>query len=166
MITTMDIIIRKYESQDIKAMTQIWNTVVEEANAFPQIEKLTLESAKEFFASQSYTGVAVNGEEVLGLYILHPNNIGRCGHLANASYAVKSGSRGRKIGEKLVRDCMAQGRELGFKILQFNAVVCTNIAAIHLYEKLGFQRLGTIPKGYLLKEGSYADILLFYIELD
>jgi L-amino acid N-acyltransferase YncA len=162
----MDILIRKYQEHDLGAMTQIWNTVVAEANAFPQIEKLTLETAKEFFASQSYTGVAVAGETVLGLYILHPNNIGRCGHLANASYAVKNGYRGCKIGEKLVRDCLTQGHKLGFKILQFNAVVCTNIAAIHLYEKLGFHCLGTVPKGFLLENGSYTDILLFYIELD
>lgn len=161
----MDIVIRQYREQDIQSMLEIWNTVIEEANAFPQMEKLTLKTAREFFASQSYAGVAVDDEKVIGLYILHPNNVGRCGHLANASYAVKSGLRGHKIGEKLVRDSMQQGHNLGFKILQFNAVVCTNTTAIHLYQKLGFHHLGTVPNGFRLKDGSYTDILLFYIEL-
>lgn len=162
----MEILIRKFTDDDVVPMLEIWNAIIDEANAFPQIEKLTYDTAKDFFASQSYTGVALHGEELVGLYILHPNNIGRCGHLANASYAVKSGCRGLKIGEKLVLDCMKKGQNLGFKILQFNAVVSSNIAAIQLYKKLGFHSLGTVPKGYMLKDGSYTDILLFYKELE
>ena len=51
--------------------------------------------------------------------------------------------RGQHIGEKLVKDCMNQGKALGFKILQFNAVVETNMGARHLYEKMGFRRAKT-----------------------
>jgi len=162
----MDIVIRKYKDKDISSMINIWNTVVEEANAFPQVDKLTMEEAEAFFAAQTFTGVAVDGEEILGLYILHPNNIGRCGHIANASYAVKDGCRGRKIGEKLVRNSLEKGRELGFKTMQFNAVVCTNASAIHLYDKIGFHRLGVIPNGFLLGDGNYTDIILYYIVLE
>jgi RimJ/RimL family protein N-acetyltransferase len=50
-------------------------------------------------------------------------------------------------------------------VLQFNAVVETNEYAIRLYEKLGFTRLGTIPEGFLYKDGGYKDIVLFYHEL-
>jgi len=103
---------------------------------------------------------------VVGLYILHPNNVGRCGHLANASYAVKEGCRGQHIGEMLVRHCIQQAALCGFRILQFNAVVATNKAARHLYEKIGFQRLGTVPKGFLMKNGQYEDIVLYYIECE
>ncbi len=99
---------------------------------------------------------------VVGLYILHPNNIGRCGHIANASYAVDSRCRGRHLGEKLVSDCLLQGKAHGFKLLQFNAVVENNIHARHLYERLGFTQLGTIPGGFLMKDGSYQNICLYY----
>lgn len=66
------------------------------------------------------------------------------------------------IGEKLVTDCLAQGKENGFKILQFNAVVKSNLSARHLYKKLGFVELGTIPNGFLLKSGDYEDIVIYY----
>ena len=62
----------------------------------------------------------------------------------------------------MVKHCMEQGRELGFRVLQFNAVVRTNASAIHLYEKLGFVRLGFVPGGFLMKDGSFEDIVLFY----
>lgn len=163
----MKTIVRCYKSADVERMVTIWNQVVDEGIAFPQEELLTETSGKEFFLTQSYCGVAVNQEDsrVIGLYILHPNNVGRCGHIANASFAVESDCRGEHIGEKLVRDCMAQAGKLGFKILQFNAVVATNVHARHLYERLGFKQLGTIPQGFRLKSGEYEDICPYYTEV-
>lgn len=161
----MEIVIRKYQKTDIPFMAEIWNHVVEEANAFPQIEKLSEKDAEEFFSTQTYTGVAIGENQVLGLYVLHPNNVGRCGHIANASYAVRENCRGLHIGEKLVRHSLKTAREAEFSIMQFNAVVRTNTGAIHLYERLGFQKAGVIPNGYLLGNGSYEDIIIFYISL-
>lgn len=163
----MDIFVREYQEKDIAAMVEIWNEVVEQGVAFPQEEFLTPESGAEFFAAQTYNGVAVQKDsgEIVGLYILHPNNIGRCGHICNASYAVKTQHRGRRIGEKLVLDCIEQGRNHGFTVLQFNAVVASNVHARHLYERLGFIQLGVIPKGFRMKDGHFEDICPYYREL-
>ena len=158
-------IIREYKSGDVAAMIRIWNKVVEDGVAFPQEECLDEESGREFFAAQSYCGVAENDGAVVGLYILHPNYAGRLGHIANASYAVDSDCRGMHIGEKLVMDCLAQAKRLGFGILQFNAVVECNIHARHLYERLGFVQIGAVPKGFRMKDGSFENICLYYHEL-
>lgn len=158
-------IVRKYKNEDIDQMVKIWNEIVEEGIAFPQEELLDYDSGTEFFSSQSYCGAAVEDDKVYGLYILHPNNIGRCGHICNASYAVASYSRGKHIGEKLVLDCIRTAKELGFSILQFNAVVESNIHARHLYERIGFTQLGTIPKGFRMKDGHFENICPYYIEL-
>ena len=151
----------------IPAAIAIWNQVVEDGVAFPQTEPLTLAEGTAFFAEQTLTAVAVDeaSGEVLGMYILHPNNIGRCGHLANASYAVARHARGRGVGEALVRDSLRQAKAFGFTVMQFNAVVATNRVALHLYEKVGFTRLGVIPRGFRLPDGTYADIVPHYIEL-
>ena len=154
--------IRAYSLSDLPAMIGIWNEVVEDGVAFPQEEKLTLRTGAEFFAAQTYCGVAEAGGVVAGLYILHPNNIGRCGHICNASYAVASAYRGRHIGEALVKDCLKQAAENGFRILQFNAVVESNVHARHLYERLGFVQLGVIPGGFRMKDGHYENICPYY----
>lgn len=162
----MSVSIREYRSEDVQKAVEIWNEVVRAGNAFPQLELLDEKTGDEFFRSQSYTGIAAEESgEIVGLYILHPNNVGRCGHICNASYAVRSGLRGRHIGEALVRDCIKTAKRLGFGILQFNAVVRTNKPALALYEKLGFVKLGVIPKGFLMKDGTYEDIIPHYIEL-
>ena len=75
---------------------------------------------------------------------------------------MKSSARGLHVGEQLVRHCLNKGHELGFRILQFNAVVKSNLSAHHLYEKLGFVKLGVVPGGFLLKDGNYEDIVLYY----
>lgn len=160
------ICVEKYSADDLSAMIRIWNEVVEEGVAFPQEELLDTQSGGEFFASQTFCGVAKDDSgTVLGLYILHPNNVGHCGHICNASYAVSSGSRGLHIGEQLVLDCIKQAKEHGFGVLQFNAVVESNIHARHLYERIGFTQLGTIPDGFRMKDGTYANICPYYISL-
>lgn len=163
----MSITIRAYQPEDLSQMIDLWNEIVEEGIAFPQEKLLTPQTGAEFFSSQTYSGVAVNTDtgKICGLYILHPNNVGRCGHICNASYAVRSEIRGLHIGEKLVSDCLVQGKEHGFRVLQFNAVVATNIHARHLYERLGFTQLGTIPNGFRMKDGHYEDICPYYREL-
>jgi len=160
----VEVEIREFSKQDIKEMIFIWNQVVEDGVAFPQMDCLDAESGLEFFASQSFTGVAVDKDSnsIVGLYILHPNNIGRCGHICNASYAVLADMRGHHLGEQLVKHCLAKGKELGYKILQFNAVVSSNYSALKLYEKLGFVKLGLIPGGFLMKNGEYQDIIPHY----
>ena len=93
--------VRAYVEADLPRMMLIWNQGVEDGVAFPQLDLLTPETARAFFAAQSFAAVAEENGEVIGLYILHPNNEGRCGHIANASYAVERGARDRGAGEAL-----------------------------------------------------------------
>ena len=159
-------VVRHYNQQDLQAMIAIWNEIVEDGIAFPQEEILDLHTGSDFFSAQSYVGVAEDDSlGIVGLYILHPNNVGRCGHICNASYAVSSSCRGKHIGEALVKDCIEQAKAIGFAILQFNAVVESNIHARHLYERLGFVQIGTIPKGFRMKDGHFENICPYYYML-
>lgn len=161
-IPVSDFLIRAYMPEDLPSMIRIWNQVVEDGVAFPQLDELTFETGSAFFAAQTYCAVAESNGEVVGLYILHPNNEGRCGHICNASYAVERSWRGKGAGRLLVQDCLSQGKQHGFSILQFNAVVASNLRARALYESLGFVQLGVIPGGFLMKDGHYEDIIPYY----
>ena len=163
----MAIAIKTYQPEDVPALVEIWNEVVEQGIAFPQKAPLTNQIGAAFFAKQSCTAAAYDTEtaEIVGMYILHPNNVGRCGHICNASYAVRRDFRGEHIGEKLVLDCLAQAKVKGFRIMQFNAVVANNTHALHLYERIGFTRLGVIPQGFRMPDGHYEDIIPHYYML-
>ena len=143
---------RPYREEDLPAMAEIWNEVVEAGNAFPQTKSLTLEEARAFFAEQSHAAVATVGGRICGL----------CGHVANASFAVAGASRGEGIGRLLVEDCLRQAAACGFRGLQFNAVVASNERARSLYESLGFARIGMIPGGFCNKDDVYEDMYIYY----
>ena len=88
-----------YTEADLDGMIAVWNEVVEEGMAFPQMETLDHKTGVEFFGKQDFVGVAKVDGEVAGLYILHPNNVGRCGHHFNA--VVKGNDRAIRLYEKL-----------------------------------------------------------------
>lgn len=161
----MELEMKEFEARQLPEMTEIWNDVVEEGVSFPGDRVLSEKEAFEMFREQTSTVCAMLNGKTVGVYILHPNNIGRCGHIANASYAVRQGYRGEGIGRKMVRHCLENAKAKGFRGLQFNAVVATNQAAIHLYESLGFEKIGKITDGYRLKDGSYEDIYIFFYYL-
>lgn len=101
--------IRPYEEKGRPAMTAIWNEVVAAGVAFPQTEPLTLEEARSAIAE-------TDSGEVAGPYILHPDHIGRCGHIANASCAASSARRGKHLGEARIRDCLHADWDCGFRL--------------------------------------------------
>lgn len=120
----MNITVRMYQDSDVSAMVRIWNEVVEEGLAFPQEENLTEETGRAFFREQTHCGVAVNeAGTVLGMYILHPNNVGRCGHICNTRYAVAAAIQTAK--EKFAAD---------------RITIEAQVYARTLYEKAGFRQ--------------------------
>lgn len=157
-------IIREYSSTDLPQLLLIWNEIVREGNYFPQDEEMNLEQAARFFAGQTEVFLATE-DALLGFYILHPNDIGRKAHIANASYGVAKSARGKGIGRRLVEHSLEQTKKHGFVALQFNAVVSSNTNAISLYEDLGFRHIGTTPKGFRQKDASLADALIYYHEV-
>lgn len=159
----MEFTVRAYQEEDIPAMINLWNEVVTAGQAFPQEMPETGATGASFFGGQSYCGVAIDSVgQVGGLYILHPNNVGRCGHICNASYAVAAAHKRKGIGKMLVLDSLETGKRLGFKIMQFNAVTSDNLAANSLYSSLGFTPLGEIPGGFRRPDGNYQNIRLYY----
>ncbi len=159
--------ITEFNDENALEAIAIWNKVVIDGRAFPQSEPFGTEDGKKFFEGQTYTGVAYDSEtkEIVGVYILHPNFVGRCSHICNTSYAVKAGKRGLGIGEAIVTHSFQKARECGFKVLQLNAVIASNAPALGLYKKLGMTPLGAIKDGFLNIDGEYEDIIPHYISL-
>ena len=60
---------------------------------------------------------------------------------------------------------ISMAKEKGFRIMQFNAVVASNTHALHLYERIGFTKLGIIPGGFRMPDGHYEDIIPHYYVL-
>ncbi|WP_130797774.1 GNAT family N-acetyltransferase [Streptomyces otsuchiensis] len=93
--------------------------------------------------------VAVDDEgTVLGSAKMYRNQGGNGAHVASASYMVDPKASGRGVGRGLVEESLAWAREAGFRAMQYNAVVETNVHAVKLYLALGFTVVGTVPEAF------------------
>lgn len=150
----MNIEMRRITSENVHEAVMIWNKVVEDGVAFPQTEPLDDDTGAEFFASQDYTAVAFDTDtaEVVGMYILHPNNVGRCGHICNASYAVRSDMRGKHIGELLVTDCLKKGKGARLQDTPVQCGSCHKHLCPGALQEAGLCSAGRYP-GRIFNEG-------------
>lgn len=96
----------------------------------------------------SHTFVAEVDGRVVGTYYIKANALGPGDHVANCGYMVSAAARGHGVGEALCRHSLDAARALGFRAMQFNAVVGTNLGAIRLWEKCGFAIVGTVPGAF------------------
>lgn len=93
--------------------------------------------------------VAVNDRgAVLGSAKMGPNRPGRGSHIATASFMVAPAARGKGVGRALGEEALRWARARGFHGMQFNAVVETNVAAVRMWQSLGFAIMTTIPEAF------------------
>lgn len=99
---------------------------------------------------------------VLGSYYLKPNAAGPSSHICNCGYMVMPESRGKGIARKLCLHSQERAVKLGYKAMQFNAVVSTNLVAVNLWKKLGFEIVGTVPNSYRHKKLGFVDTFVMF----
>lgn len=152
-----------FRQEDEYPLYEIFKNVVDSGKEFPYASNSIQEFHRHFFAprSQVYVCRSLQGEVVGGFY-LRPNFSGRCSHIANAAYMVKESHRRQGIGTLLIQASLELAKSLGFQSMQFNMVLSQNQIAVQLYEKLGFQIIGTLPQAIRNPDGSYQDGYIFF----
>jgi L-amino acid N-acyltransferase YncA len=133
--------------------SQIWpffRDIVAEGETYAYPDDLTAEEAEALWnpGPQATTVVAVDGDHVLGAATVGPNRPGRGSHVATASFMVSSAARGRGVGRQLGEYAIRWAADAGYRAMQFNAVVDTNVAAVRLWESLGFETVGIVPEAF------------------
>ena len=94
------------------------------------------------------TFVAVAEDQVLGSYYLRANQAGGGAHVANCGYMVGEAARGRGVARALCAHSIEAARAAGFAAIQFNCVVSSNAAAVHLWQAMGFAIVGRLPLAF------------------
>ena len=142
--------IRAMTSEDFERFWATFSQIVQAQETYALDARISYQRAFElWFASPLGTFVFESQGEVLGSYYLKANGEGPSGHICNCGYMVKAAFQGQGIAKRLCEHSQAIAIELGFKAMQFNSVVSTNVAAVHLWKTLGDQKIRTIHNGYL-----------------
>lgn len=115
-------------------------------------------------------------DAILGFNYVKPNYPSRSAHVCNAGFVVPVRHRGMRAGLALGRAFVQFAPLLGYSASVFNLVYASNAASLRIWDKLGFQRVGLIPKAGRLKrpnnnngqageqEEDFVDAVVYYRE--
>jgi L-amino acid N-acyltransferase YncA len=144
------VIIRTVADQDWPLIYPFFSAIVAAGRTYAYPEGLSLYETKAYWSTESpgRTVVATEGDTVLGTATMGPNRPGRGSHVATASFMVDPTCQGHGVGRKLGSYVIEWARSQSYRSIQFNAVVETNLAAIHLWQSLGFKILTTVPEAF------------------
>lgn len=159
--------IREAHDEDWPNIYPIFRTTVEEGRTYAFPEDLSLEEAHPWWMETppAFTVVAVEEDVVLGSAKMGPNRPGRGSHIATASFMVDPAKQGRGVGTALGNYVIEWARTHGYRGMQFNAVVETNVPAVHLWQKLGFEVLTTVPGAFDHSEYGFVGLHVMYKSL-
>ncbi|WP_428036029.1 N-acetyltransferase family protein [Amphritea sp.] len=158
--------IRKMTKSDFESFWSVFSNVIQAQETYAFAPDMTLEEAYHLWCEMPLkTYVFVENDVVLGSYYIKPNAMGPGKHICNCGYMVAPEARGKGVARKMCEHSQQQAASLNFEAMQFNSVVSTNEVAVQLWQKLGFNIIGTIPKGYKHGKLGYVDSYVMYKQL-
>ena len=158
--------IRKAKPEDNNLIWSIIKEVISKGDTYtfdPNSSKETMLSY--WFGEDKHTYVATINEEILGTFVIKDNQPGLGAHIANASYMVSEKAFGKGIGKTMAEFSLEEAKRLGYKAMQFNIVIKSNIRAVRLWQKLGFTIIGEIPDAFNHKENGLTNAYIMYRKL-
>ncbi|TVX94827.1 GNAT family N-acetyltransferase [Mycolicibacterium porcinum] len=159
--------IRSATTDDIAEIAPFFRAIVADGESYTYPEGLTDQQIREAWLAPEpgHTIVAVAEGAVVGTARMGPNKPGRGDHVGTASFMVDPASPTRGVGRAMAQWVIDWHRENGYRAIQFNAVVETNVPAVRLWEDLGFRIIGTVPKAYRSRTHGPVGLHIMYLEL-
>tara|TARA_B100001146_G_C16199991_1_gene443849 strand:+ start:5477 stop:5971 length:495 start_codon:yes stop_codon:yes gene_type:complete len=161
------VIIRLASKNDYESIWHIFSQVVKDGKTYVFSPDTTKEEFETYWLSAPITTFVAEEEgKIVGTYVIKPNHVGLGDHIANCSYMVSESAQGKGIGKMMCAHSIDYATEMGYKAIQFNIVISTNVAAIALWKKFGFQIIGTIPKAFRHSQLGLVDAYIMFRQLD
>ena len=163
----MEYFIRKFQSGDWSSVWHILRATFAAGDTYTFAPDISEGDARKTWVEEPLaTYVACFGEgNIVGTYKLQSNQPGLGSHVCNCSYVVSPAARGKGVASMMCEHSQAEALRLGFRAMQFNMVVVTNLAAVHLWKKHGFQIVGTLPKAFRHRQLGYVDAHVMFKRL-
>jgi L-amino acid N-acyltransferase YncA len=161
----MNIIYRQANLQDFPQIYEIFMQVIEEGKTYSYTaEEMTPDRSLSYWISAHGTHCIVADIDgiVAGVASIRPNRTGRADHVSNASFIVNPNFRRMGIAKQLGNLAINHAKKERYLAMQFNFVVSSNKVAVSLWQSLGFEIIGTSPKGYNHKELGLVDVYMMH----
>lgn len=160
--------IRAYESADWTAVWSLLEPVFRAGETYAIARDISEQDAQRFWTAppkRCFVAEDVASGNLLGTSFLRANQEGPGAHVCNAGYIVSDAARGRGVASQLCVHSQEEALRLGFRAMQFNFVVSTNVGAVRLWHSLGFKTVGTLPGAFVHPTHGEVDAFVMYKRL-
>lgn len=155
--------IRPATRADDDAIWRVIEPMIREGETYPLARDMTRDAAlAHFFQSGHEMFVAEVDGAIGGTYYLRANTGGGGAHVANCGYVTAVEARGRGIARAMCLHSLERAKARGFRAMQFNFVISTNEAAVHLWQSCGFEIVGRLPGAFRSPRHGTVDALVLY----
>lgn len=142
--------IRSYQDSDWPSLWLLLKSTFETGDTYvypPDCPEADIHAA---WIKAPLTTFVVDGDagQLLGTYLIKPNQPGLGSHVCNCAYVVEAAAQGQGVATALCEHSQLRAIAMGFSAMQFNLVVSTNERAVQLWRRLGFDIVGTLPKAF------------------
>ena len=139
-------IIRRATLEDWPAIWAMLEPVFRAGETYAVARDITEDTARTIWMeTPAETFVAVTNNDVFGTYYIKTNYQGGAAHICNCGYVTAHRAQGRGVARALCEQSQDVARDLGYRAMQFNLVLASNVRAVALWERLGFAIAGTLP---------------------
>ena len=159
--------IRPVRDADWPTVWEIMEPIIRAGDTYPYATDMTIDGARRMWidiTEQAYVAEDDDGN-ILGTYYIKPNQPTLGAHVANCGYMVAENARGRGVATEMCEHSQAEALRLGYRAMQYNLVVKTNEASVHLWQKMGFTVVGELPGAFDHARHGYVDASVMYKEL-
>lgn len=155
------IAIRQAGSKDYSTIWQTLKPIFEAGDTYAVATNINRQEALAYWCGGGHTAfVAEQNGALLGTYYIGPNQQGGGAHVCNCGFAIPASARGKGIARKMLDHALETARAQGYRAMQFNFVVSTNLAAIKIWHEYGFETVGTLPLAFCHPQKGYVDALV------
>lgn len=159
--------IRLARDSDFDAIWPILRDVFRAGETYAVDPQISRDDCLDYWMmTPAATFVAEEGGAILGTYYIRTNQPGGGAHICNCGYVVAEAARGQGLARRMCQHSQLEARTLGYRAMQFNFVLASNVGAVRLWHKLGFQTVGTIPDAFHHPQEGMVDALVMYKRLD
>lgn len=158
--------IRPATQEDIPAILDIVAPILRAGDTYAIDPNMTDDEVIGYWmGNDKHTLIAEEDGIVVGTYYIRQNQGGGGSHVCNCGYMTAPKASGRGIARRMCENSLVRARELGYRAMQFNFVIASNAAAVHLWPKLGFEIVGRLPDAFMHPTLGATDALVMYRKL-
>ena len=156
-------LIREATKSDFEKIWPIFREIVSAGETYAYPRYITKEEGKKLWMDMPRkTFVAQSEEGILGTYYIKTNQDGPGSHVCNCGFMVAPIFRGKGVATAMCEHSQQMALKLGYEAMQFNFVASTNKDAVQLWQRLGFEIVGRLPRAFKHPSKGYVDAFVMY----